>query len=163
MKGLFLLIIFLLACGQPSPVSIPSPTGTPATCVQPADSNSHVYNPDRLQVLQPCISVTGTIDFIRHEPDGDYHIGLKVDPQYASLPNTCNTTCINGAEHGDLVIEPVCVLPVTQADAVASCTGYHNPIQIPPVGSHVEMTGAYVLDKAHGWTELHPLVEVHVI
>lgn len=178
MKKLLVLIpLIIMACGTPSPTPSPTPTETPtvapspsqtpiAGCILPDTSGSHVYNPDRLTVIDPsipCRSVTGTIDFIRHEADGDYHIGLKVDPQFANLPNSCNTTCVNGAEHGDLVVEPVCVLPVTQADAVSSCVGYHNPIIIPPVGSHVEMTGAYVLDTAHGWTELHPLMEVHIV
>jgi len=136
---------------------------TSSACVQPNAAGSHVYKPDRLRVLQPCITVTGTIDFIRHEPDGDDHVGLKLDPQFSSLVNSCNATCLGGAEHGDLVVEPVCVTAPTQADAVSSCVGYRNPIVIPPVGSHVSMTGAYVLDLDHGWTEIHPLQEVHVV
>ena len=142
---------------------MPSPSPSPIAagdCVQPSDPSSHVYHPDRLQVLQPCITVSGTIDFERKEADGDYHIGLKLDPQYVSLVNACNATCLNGAEHGDLVLEPVCELTVTQADAVASCAGYHNPIVVPPVGRHVNVTGAYVLDLDHGWTEIHPLMTI---
>jgi hypothetical protein len=147
---------------SPSAVASPSPAPAATACVLPGAAGSHVYNPDRLKVLQPCITVTGRIDFIRREADGDRHIGLKLDPQFAGLVNACNATCDKGAEHGDLVIEPVCVTTPTQADAVSSCVGYRNPIVIPPVGSHVSMTGAYVLDLDHGWTELHPLVEVHV-
>lgn len=149
--------------GSPSPdVSVaPSPSATAATaCTQPSDPSSHVYHPDRLQVLQPCITVSGLIDFERKEADGDYHIGLKLDPQYASLVNACNATCLNGAEHGDLVLEPVCELPVTQADAVSACVSYHNPIVVPPVGAHVTVTGAYVLDLDHGWTEIHPVMTI---
>jgi hypothetical protein len=131
-------------------------------CVEPNATDSHVYSPDRLRILEPCIAVTGRIDFIRHEKDGDYHIGLKLDPQFAGLTNSCNSTCLNGAEHGDLVVEPVCMTTPTQSDAVSSCVGYHNPIVIPPIGSRVSMTGAYVLDLDHGWTEIHPLQEVHV-
>ena len=138
---------------------LPSPIAR-ATCVQPIDPSSHVYNPDRLQVLQPCITASGTIDFVRKEADGDYHVGLKLDAQYASLVNTCNATCLNGAEHGDLVVEPVCELAVTQADAVSACAGYHNPIVVPPVGTHVTVTGAYVLDVDHGWMEIHPLMSI---
>ena len=132
-------------------------------CVEPNSTGSHVYHPDRLKILQPCITVTGRIEFIRHEPDGDYHVGLKLDPQFHDLVNSCNSTCLDGAEHGDLVVEPVCMTTPTQADAVGACSGYRNPIVIPPVGSHVSMTGAYVLDLDHGWTEIHPLQEVHVL
>lgn len=131
-----------------------------SACLQPSDPSSHVYHPDRLQVLQPCITVSGLIDFERKEADGDYHIGLKLDPKYASLVNACNATCLNGDEHGDLVLEPVCELPVTQADAVSACAGYHNPLVLPPVGAHVTVTGAYVLDLDHGWTEIHPLMTI---
>ena len=138
-----------------------APAATAASaCLQPGDPSSHVYHPDRLQVLQPCITVSGLIDFEREEADGDYHVGLKLDPRFASLVNACNTTCLNGAEHGDLVLEPVCELPVTQADAVSACAGYHNPVVLPPVGAHVTVTGAYVLDIDHGWAEIHPVMTI---
>lgn len=148
--------------------SLPSPSASTVNivaggCVEPDSTASHVYHPDRLKILQPCITVTGVIEFIRHEPDGDYHVGLKLDPQFQDLVNSCNSTCLDGAEHGDLVVEPVCMTTPTQADAVGACAGYRNPIVIPPVGSHVSMTGAYVLDLDHGWTEIHPLQEVHVL
>ena len=97
------------------------------------------------------------IEFERKEKDGDWHIGLKLDPQYADLVNDCNRTCLNGAEHGDLILELVCELPVVQADAINACAGYHNPLVIPPVGAHISAMGAYVLDIDHGWTELHPV------
>jgi len=100
------------------------------------------------------------IDFERPEKDGDYHLGLKLDPEYADLVNDCNRTCLGGAERGDLVLEPVCELPVTQADAIEACAGYRNPLVIPPLGAHVRARGAYVLDLDHGWTELHPLSAV---
>lgn len=165
------LVIVIAARSAPSSppsgavagVTSPSPTTSSSAataCVQPSDPSSHVYHPDRLRVLQPCIEVSGTIDFERKEADGDYHIGLKLDPQYASLVNACNTTCLNGAEHGDLVLEPVCELQVTQADAVSACAGYHNPLVVPLVGAHVIATGAYVLDLDHGWTEIHPLMSI---
>jgi hypothetical protein len=113
-------------------------------------------------VLDACITATGTIDFERHEADGDYHIGLKLDPQYANLVNSCNATCERGAEHGDLVVEPVCLDTPTQPDAISSCVGYHNPLVIPSVGAHVTVRGAHVLDLEHGWEEIHPLVSIDV-
>jgi hypothetical protein len=141
----------------------PSSTVVSSKCVQPDDPASHVYHPDRLDVLEPCITASGAIAFERREPDGDYHIGLKLDPQFAGLVNACNATCLNGAEHGDLVLEPICELPVTQADAVAACTGYHNPLIVPPIGSHVIVTGPHVLDLDHGWLEIHPVASLVVM
>jgi len=166
-----LLTLVLLACSpQPQPLPSPTPfgsassTATSSACVQPNDPNSHVYHPARLQVIQPCVTVTGVIDFERKEADGDYHIGLKLDPPYANLVNDCNRTCLGGAEHGDLVVEPVCLLPVTQSDAISACAGYHNPLVIPPVGSHVRVKGALVEDLDHGaWREIHPVMEITVL
>jgi hypothetical protein len=54
---------------------------------------NHVYNPARLQIVDQCKTVSGTIDSIRVEPDGDFHIRLRVDPQFASMINSAN---ING-------------------------------------------------------------------
>jgi len=148
---------------EPSAAELPTELASPSAasgCLLPSDPAAHVYHPARLQVIAPCITVTGTIDFKRPEADGDYHVGLKLDTAYAGLVNDCNSTCLNGAEHGDLVVEPVCELPVTQPDAVTACMGYHDPLVVPAVGAHVTVTGTYVLDTAHGWTELHPVASI---
>ena len=50
-----------------------------------------------------------------------------------------------------------------QTQRTGSTASDHNPIVIPPVGSHVSITGAYVLDLDHGWTEIQHLQEVHVL
>jgi hypothetical protein len=174
LKFVVLLALFLVACGsvapplEPSSSVVPelhSPSPMPATaCIQPNDPNSHVYHPQRLHVIQPCITVTGIIDFVRKEADGDYHIGLKLDPPYAGLVNDCNRTCAGGSVYGDLIVEPVCQLPVTQADAQAACAGYTGPkFTIPAVGDHVSIQGAYVLDTAHGWLEIHPVTAMGVV
>jgi hypothetical protein len=105
----------------------------------------------------PCQTVAGVITSIKTEADGDLHVRLRLDPQYATLINSMNTD----GQHGDLVLEPVCERVVTQRDAMAACSGYTNPINVPPVGTHVVAVGAYVLDNQHGWMELHPLYEIH--
>lgn len=112
----------------------------------------HVYHPSRLKVLAKCRTITGTIGFIRREADGDLHIRLHVDD--ASLLNQKNID----EQHGDLVIEPVCVHEVTQEDAKGVCRGYHSDIVVPAVGTRVSVTGPWVLDKTHGWNEIHPIV-----
>jgi hypothetical protein len=114
----------------------------------------HVYHPSRLKVLAKCRTVTGTIDFIRREPDGDLHIRLHADD--ASLLNQKNID----EQHGDLVIEPVCVHDVTQEDAKDACRGYQSDIAVPDIGTRVSVTGPWVLDKPHGWNEIHPIVEI---
>jgi hypothetical protein len=49
------------------------------------------------------------IESIRVENDGDFHIRLMVDSEFASMINTAN---VNG-QFGDLVLEPICQNPVT--------------------------------------------------
>ena len=118
---------------------------------------NHIYNPQRLQVVESCKTVTGIIESKRVEADGDYHIRLKLDPQYANLVNQAN---VNG-QLGDLVVEPICMNPVTQLDAISACQDFHQNIDIPEVDTHIQVTGSYVLDKEHGkWAEIHPVTSI---
>ena len=114
---------------------------------------NHVYNPQRLKIIDQCKTVSGTIESINTEKDGDYHIRLKLDPQYSNLINPVNIQ----EQHGDLVLEPICENPVEQPDAKASCQNFRGNVTVPSVGTHVKVTGSYVLDKQHGWTEIHPV------
>lgn len=167
------LIMMLVGCSvtrHPSPATPPGPSGqtrssghqslvtttTMATTACDASLWWRVYHPVRLHVVRPCLTVTGTILRIRHEPDGDQHILLTPDPAFRWTLQPANLA----RQHSALVLEPVCVTTPTQADAKAACAGYRNPVKIPPVGSHVKATGAYVLDLAHGWSEIHPVTSI---
>jgi hypothetical protein len=121
---------------------------------------NHVYNPSRLQLIDDCITASGVVDSIRREPDGDYHVRVKLDSQFSNLINSAN---VNG-QGGDLVVEPICVNPVTQVDAISACQNFRQNIEVPQVGTHVEITGSYVLDKEHGkWAEIHPVTSISII
>jgi uncharacterized protein YgiM (DUF1202 family) len=130
---------------------------------------NHVYHAHRLIVKQACLAVAGTIvdatngkepDGLRHEADGDTHGWLKLDPGHEDLLNAGN---LNN-EGGNLVFEVVCRFPVTQTDAKAACTNFTNSIKIPPVGSHVQIIGAYVRDTNHAqWMEIHPVTSIKVL
>jgi hypothetical protein len=70
----------------------------------------------------------------------------------------------NQAEQGNLIFEIVCKYPVTQADAKAACQAFKNTVKLPPVGSHVAITGSWVKDMDHnGWLEIHPVTSIVVI
>ncbi len=119
----------------------------------------YVYNSARLQVLDPCISVTGTVDEVRYEADGDFHILFRLDQQFESLLNEKN---ISG-QFGDLILEPICQGRVTQTDAVGPCESYGGPYFEPQVGQRYLVWGAYVHDADHGWNELHPVTSMQPI
>ena len=153
-------------------VSLQNAAGFQANAVTGACDPSlwhHVYNPQRLIVKQQCIAVTGTFvddtrgkerDGVRHEADGDTHGWLDVDPQFKNLLNAGNLS----DEGGNLVFEIVCKYHVTQADAVPSCNSYRATVQLPPVGSHVRITGTYVQDTNHSrWMEIHPVTSIVIL
>jgi hypothetical protein len=121
-----------------------------------------VYHPDRLLVISACKTVSGVIRSITHEADGDYHFDLALDRAYASLINKGNVS----GQHGWLVAEivpadePGCTpgeppKPVSGTYNYGYCTG--ADITTPPIGTHVSVTGPYVLDQSHGWMEIHPV------
>jgi hypothetical protein len=109
--------------------------------------------------LNPCISVTGAVDEVRNEPDGDFHIRFRLDQQFSSLLNQNNIS----SQQGDLVLEPICQGKITQPDAVQPCSGYGGPHFQPQVGQRYLVWGAHVFDSAHGWNELHPVTSMQPI
>jgi hypothetical protein len=109
-----------------------------------------------LQIIDKCITVTGVIDSIRSDRDGDLHI-RKLDPPHAHLVNQTNQE----NQFGDLVLESICIGKVTQTTAVSTCQNFHQDTDIPSVGSHVQATGSYVLDKEHAdCAEIHPVTNM---
>lgn len=115
----------------------------------------HVYNPSRFTVWKRCVTVTGVIDSMRKEKDGDYHIRLLLDPGQPRFLNQRNMD----AQNGCLVLEIICYNKVTQADAVEACKDCPENVTIPKKGDHVQVTGSFVkdLEANHGWNEIHPV------
>ena len=118
---------------------------------------AHVYRPSRLTILNPCVTISGTIADIRGQADGDYHVMLRVDQGSTCGGRDCLDDGDRQLQQGYLVVEVVCERQVSQEDAIATCSQYHNNLAIPPVGSHVFVTGPWVHDS-HGWNEIHPVV-----
>src|SRR2546425_8481044 len=127
-----------------------SPGKTASTCSDPYSTASHIYNPDRLVVYKDCQTVSGIVDRVIVEADGDYHIRLGLDTAYQNLTNSVN----NSDQYGDLVLEIVCANTVTQTDAVDACQNYLNHVTVPQEGQHITATGPCLLDTDHGWTEI---------
>lgn len=128
---------------------------------------ANVYHPYRLQVVSDCSTVAGTVETVRHEADGDYHIDLALDPAYTGMLDAANTTY----QHGWLVVEivpadePGCTVgkppkPASGTYNYGICTGADEIV--PAVGTHVFVTGPYVVDLWHDWTEIHPAWAINV-
>jgi hypothetical protein len=124
---------------------------------------ANVYHPNRLKVVSPCTTVSGTVESVRAEEDGDIHFDLALDPQYASMLTAANSA----GQHGWLVVEivpadePGCTpgsppRPATGSYDYGICSGADE--RPPSLGSHVYVTGPSVLDEDHGgWAEVHPV------
>jgi hypothetical protein len=133
----------------------------------------HVYHPTRLNVKQLCTSVTGVIvdatatekekqkDGQRHEADGDGHGWLKPDPGQENVLIAGNIE----TQQGNLVFEIICRYRVTQADAKTACRKFKSSVVLPPVGSHVRITGSLIEDLDHKpiHREIHPVTSIEVL
>src|SRR5882672_7657291 len=126
-------------------------TFAPLTLISPSPAQksscdaslwSHVYDPARLKIVNRCITASGTVEESLRDDDGDQHFLLKLDPGQDRLLNKRNMK----KKNGDLVVEIVCANKVKIKKAKAACAGYSNQIAPPAVGTHVKVTGTYVID-----------------
>jgi hypothetical protein len=161
-----LLLVFLLA----SPLA--AQTAPPPKPVCDATLWEHVYHSERLKVIRLCTTVTGIIvdatkgrnkDGARREADGDSHNWLKLDPGQDDLLLRGNVI----AQNGNIVFELICRYPVTQKDAISSCQNFpaKSKVILPPVGSHVAITGSLIEDLDHQpiHREIHPVSSIIVV
>ena len=158
-KYLFLtFIVVLVAIGAAiaySQDSLNSPSQQVA-CTDPASINSHVYNPNRLQIVKTCTTVSGTVDRVYQNDDGDAQIWLSLDSAYDNLTNNANL-------YGELVVGIICVGQPVQPDALSACQNYSNSIPVPGEGVHVSVSGPYVLDSDHAdWAAIHPVYQLGI-
>ncbi len=144
-----------------SSLPVPPLAGGVKSSCRSGNPLANVYHPWRLQVVSACTTVSGEVASVRHEDDGDYHINLALDSPYAGMTNDANREY----EHGDLVVEivpadePGCTrgespMPPHGDYNFGICTGDNETP--PSVGEHVWVTGPYVIDHWHNWTEIHP-------
>ncbi len=119
----------------------------------------YVYNPDRLEVIDKCKTVTGVIEESSADEDGDQHMLLKLDNGQEDILTKKNRK----KKQGDLVIEAVCANKTTLKKVGNTCEGYINKIQIPKLGDHVKVTGSLVIDTHNGWAEIHPITKIEAL
>jgi hypothetical protein len=121
-----------------------------------AEMWKHVYERDRLRVIQECTAIEGRVMSVHHNADGDVHLAL--DPNAKLVLNLVNLIRGSG-----LVAEVVCEHPSSVDAAKAACGGFHPQITIPSVGDRVRVTGAYVNDRDNGWNEVHPVTRIEIL
>ena len=171
-------LLFLMACNnipvqKEKNIIVHEDTNKPAAQKAPADQTSksteacdpglwkYVYNPERLQVLDKCKTVTGTIVERSADEDGDEHMLLKLDPGQDDLLRERNMK----KKGGNLVIEAVCINNITRKKVGDACVGYVNHVELPVVNDHVRVSGSLVVDSNNdnGWTEIHPITRIEII
>ena len=83
-----------------------------------------------------------------------YDVPIAPDPQFTNLLNDGNKSKLNGW----LQVEVICQAPIHAdvPDSYRACATYTGKVTVPPVGAHIQATGAYTLDHDHGWMEIHP-------
>jgi len=109
-----------------------------------------VYTPARLVLIDPCVSVSGTIIEIEHETDGDDHILLLPDQGYEGITDNRLFGANIQFQKSALVTEAIPVDGELQNFGVQ-------------VGDHVQMSGSLVYDTwHHNWLEIHPITSVHI-
>jgi hypothetical protein len=154
MKKLLLLVVFLLlgsiaAYGQ--------------DCTGAEALKRHIYHPDRLVPTDKgCITVTGTIIAKMPQDDGDIHYRLKLNRgQGTGLINSKNDA---KKQHRFLIFEPICVNKIKDNPAARrACRNFRQDVILPNKGDKISVTGIHMLDKEHGWLELHPVTKITVL
>lgn len=113
--------------------------------LKPGPPLAGVYIPSRLHVKNDCVTVSGTVDCLRHEDDDDIHIRLRVDPAYRRLLTPANALQRYAGHTGPHLVVEISPqnghLPFLTNSA--SHDGFVTPAA-PAVGAHVTVSGPLV-------------------
>ena len=164
MRRLITLSILLLSGCSSRHVAAPAVHETESTLAKQFASSGctddpvgylkkNIWNASRLDVIEPCVTITGVVTAVRPILDGDLHVHLRPDPPFAGLVNEKNIQ----ARGGNLILEPRCAWAMWRRNSTGPCSNRSFPLSIPKIGTRVRVTGTFVFDRDHGWNELHPI------
>jgi hypothetical protein len=138
------LILVLLIPLFERPVGAQETVDEQAAC-PPADQVlSGVWGSGRLEVLNPCQEASGTVLKAEHELDGDLDLYVDLDSDYDQLAGSeVELGFLHQWSPGDVIVE---FMPRDGENLPA-----------PSEGDHIDLTGAWVADKNHGYNEIHPV------
>ena len=135
----------LAVLGLTTPVPA-GPRALDANGCATGDPMEGVYAPKRLQILDPCLTVTGTVrDDINKAEDGDITFGLYLSDADQRLINDVNRANYDGALHIEIVPKDQPLVPA------------------PKAGDKIRVTGPWVTDLAHGHNEIHPAFKIEKV
>ncbi|MBI1744392.1 hypothetical protein HYR54_15185 [Candidatus Acetothermia bacterium] len=77
-------IVYFVFLSAPKTMAPNAPAPTTDGC-RTGDPLAGVYHPARLNVLKPCQMITGVVEKVNKEDDGDYHINVKLDASFSNL------------------------------------------------------------------------------
>jgi hypothetical protein len=117
----------------------------------------HVYEPQRLRVIEACTAVEGQVVSVYRAADGDLHIAL--DPDHASVLNFKNELHADGY----LIVEVICEHTPADDEPKSACAGFVPQVAAPKTGDRIPVTGAYVTDREYGWNEVHPVTRIETL
>lgn len=153
------LAVLLTACSQATGSSGASPSPLATGC-RAGPPEAGVYNPDRLQVLDPCKHAEGIVVDVARQADGDYHIWFRPDAGYEYLLNLDNHFQAKPAMLAE--ITPDCPASTNPPDAQSAARCPRSDLPIPRLGDHIAIDGPWVLDTDHGWREVHPVESIQI-
>jgi len=148
----------------------------------PGDCNGHLNDfilpskESRFVVLDPCVSVSGTVTSSKYfNDDGDASFNIVLDPPYSqnmlSPGNQGPSFALKYQSRPALHIEVICQGPITstrQMD-VGACNGYNGPNFkpiLPHRGDHVQVIGRYLIEPPEipgAITEIHPVTAIKML
>lgn len=125
---------------------------TNPSCPVMANLFVNVHDPARLRIVDPCVTVTGTVGLsIVHEVDGDFTFFLKPFAANHTALALSNYIFWQGYIHPE-------VIPADQHSVLDQIGGGVCP------GDVLKITGALVLDTDHGtYSEIHPVYSIQVL
>lgn len=111
-------------------------------------------------MLRNCITVTGTVALLRREPEGGWHVNLRLPVSESGLLDVANDRYERGELVAEIVPDDQAGCGLVGAPAWVPVTAYRGPsydygtcsgldLRPPAVGARVAVTGPYVPDADH--------------